>query len=155
MIGDGLHRTGHRNLLTRLHINRSEFHLARVNQDSLDRSQSKVVVRAEFKLLVEHLKQVCDLEGQGPRIREAIAVKDDLGDDHDIGHDHGDRSEQCFQIVRQRCSAHKERVHGDERGTVALEFQHSAINCDIAYPGSLGTLDDNNMLRNDGQDVYL
>ena len=112
-------------------------------------------MRMTLELLIDELERLRDLPRKFGCCLEPHTVQDDLRNEDSIWHNHCDLAEEGLQIVRKRSSPQVERVHGDEKCAILFKSEIGVLNCQPYRLIILGTLDNNDELRDNREDVDL
>lgn len=98
------------------------LHIPSTHQNTLQSTETKIIVRLTRQLLVAKFEKRYNLGGQFLSRAESLGVEHDLSNELDVRFGHGKTAEQLFQVVREVGAAGVARVHGDEDGHVGIHF---------------------------------
>eukprot|EP00968_Pinguiococcus_pyrenoidosus_P008406 scaffold602_cov298-Pinguiococcus_pyrenoidosus.AAC.10 len=102
-------------------VQRGALEVTCANEDALQRSEAKVVVRLVRELLLAEVEEAYDSRAQRFRVFEALPEEHDLGDELAVRVDHRDGAEEPLEIVRQVRPPRVARIHRDEDADLRVQ----------------------------------
>mmetsp|Transcript_40202 Transcript_40202/g.45967 ORF Transcript_40202/g.45967 Transcript_40202/m.45967 type:complete len:475 (-) Transcript_40202:626-2050(-) len=117
------------------------------DQDTLQSSQTEIIMRLTGQLIVAKFEQGNDLSGKFFGTSETLRIHHNLGNQFSVGLNHGNGSKQLLQVIRKVGSSSIARIHGNEDTHGGIQFDVTTQEINLGGVNLESHLDGQNLLR--------